>query len=174
MLFSPRLKCSLGCDQVNKFKPLNRTHDLCCDLCAPGQYMVQECTLFNATLCRDCPTGYYSERKNKNKECEKCSPACDQQADQVQMCTRLNNLICECPPGRFLAIDILLCKDCSLCPKGSIVEKVCTSRNDTKCKNCPKVRHLKWQKTNFFQFMTRDQFNKETTNFVLFAIIVVD
>nr|XP_032834760.1 uncharacterized protein LOC116956968 [Petromyzon marinus] len=78
--------------------------DLCCELCKPGQYLINECTENKGpSTCGDCPNGFYTAVANYLSGCLKCKP-CEKNEEIVQPCTGSSNTLCRCKDG-FHKVD---------------------------------------------------------------------
>ncbi|XP_026162975.1 tumor necrosis factor receptor superfamily member 18 isoform X2 [Mastacembelus armatus] len=91
---------------------------LCCDLCPPGTYMKDFCTVNNPTVCSPCNEGYFSDKFIIFDRCQECQ-ICQQ--EYAEKCTPTMNAKCSCRSG-FLCSDNI----CSTCEENKCVtgEKV--------------------------------------------------
>nr|XP_032834747.1 uncharacterized protein LOC116956965 isoform X1 [Petromyzon marinus] len=73
--------------------------DICCELCKPGQYLINECTENKGpSTCGDCPNGFYTAVANYLSGCLKCKP-CEKNEEIVQPCTGRSDTLCRCKEG---------------------------------------------------------------------------
>ncbi|XP_068425548.1 tumor necrosis factor receptor superfamily member 5 [Clinocottus analis] len=112
---------------------------ICCDRCAAGQYMLNECDNTHTTNCTKCVPGRYTATKNhlpKCHVCKDCSSINNQK--KVKDCTAQENTVCRCMPGFYCSNDD--CDHCwplTNCNLGEGVKVQATYTNDTICAPCP-------------------------------------
>ncbi|XP_055401138.1 tumor necrosis factor receptor superfamily member 5 isoform X1 [Bubalus kerabau] len=116
--------------------PLN---SLCCDLCPPGQKLVNDCTEVSKTECQSCGKGEFLSTWNREKYCHEhryCNPNLGL---RIQSEGTLNtDTTCVCVEGQHCTSHT--CERCtphSLCLPGFGVKQIATGVLDTICEPCP-------------------------------------
>ncbi|XP_043740552.1 tumor necrosis factor receptor superfamily member 5 isoform X1 [Cervus elaphus] len=111
----------------------------CCDLCPPGQKLVNDCTEVSQTACQSCGKGEFLSTWNREKYCHEhryCNPNLGL---QIQSKGTLNtDTTCVCVEGQHCTSHT--CESCtphSLCLPGFGVKQIATGVSDTICEPCP-------------------------------------
>ncbi|XP_066296035.1 tumor necrosis factor receptor superfamily member 21-like isoform X2 [Branchiostoma lanceolatum] len=107
---------------------------LLCDWCAPGEYMVTECTQTTVTQCHACAENEYTEHYNHVRECFRCRECLKPHEHVLLGCTPTNNRQCVCEDGFFLAVEF--CFQHTKCPIRYGVVQRGTPWKNTKCRRC--------------------------------------
>ncbi|XP_077023900.1 tumor necrosis factor receptor superfamily member 5 isoform X2 [Tamandua tetradactyla] len=109
----------------------------CCNLCPPGEKLVNDCTQVSDTECRLCDAGEFLDTWNRETRCHQhkyCDPNLGLQVQREG--TTETDTTCACQEGLHCASDA--CESCtrhSLCPPGFGVKQAGVS--DTLCEPCP-------------------------------------
>lgn len=70
----------------------------------------------------------------------RCDKSCSIQGQTVTMpCIDDHNIKCECKEGSYFKQFAQICQTCTLAKPGEIYEKNCSSDEDAKVVECPKV-----------------------------------
>ncbi|KAJ8366156.1 hypothetical protein SKAU_G00149870 [Synaphobranchus kaupii] len=110
----------------------------CCKLCSPGFY-AGTCSQNSSSVCRPCDSGSYLDHPNVMDSCELCT-SCDPKAnlETKEECTVTQNAVCTCKKGYYcdkgFREECKACHSCKKCEGDFVIEKQCTSTNDTVCK----------------------------------------
>ncbi|XP_061293792.1 tumor necrosis factor receptor superfamily member 5 isoform X3 [Bos javanicus] len=114
-------------------------NSLCCDLCPPGQKLVNDCTEVSKTECQSCGKGEFLSTWNREKYCHEhryCNPNLGL---RIQSEGTLNtDTTCVCVEGQHCTSHT--CESCtphSLCLPGFGVKQIATGLLDTVCEPCP-------------------------------------
>ncbi|XP_078696622.1 uncharacterized protein LOC144924863 isoform X1 [Branchiostoma floridae x Branchiostoma belcheri] len=107
---------------------------LLCDWCAPGEFMVTECTQTTVTQCRTCAENEHTEHFNHVRECFRCRECLKAHERVLLECTPTNNRECVCEDGFFLAAEF--CFIHTKCPIRYGVVQRGTPWTNTKCRRC--------------------------------------
>ncbi|CAH1240351.1 TNFRSF11B [Branchiostoma lanceolatum] len=107
---------------------------LLCDWCAPGEFMITECTQTTVTQCRTCAENEYTEHYNHVRECFRCRECLKPHEHVLLGCTPTNNRQCVCEDGFFLAAEF--CFPHTKCPIRYGVVQRGTPWKNTKCRRC--------------------------------------
>ncbi|XP_029946838.1 tumor necrosis factor receptor superfamily member 18 [Salarias fasciatus] len=86
---------------------------ICCNMCPPGTYLEEFCSLSKQTDCKPCEKGFFSDQYSNFDRCEKCRSCPKAYAEN---CTATTNAKCACSPG-FLCSN----SDCSDCEENKCV-----------------------------------------------------
>ncbi|XP_036900090.1 tumor necrosis factor receptor superfamily member 5 isoform X3 [Sturnira hondurensis] len=111
----------------------------CCNMCPPGDKLVQDCTDTTHTICHPCGRGEFLDTPNNEKYCHPhryCDPNLGLQV-QTEGTTKTDT-VCACNEGQHCANDN--CDSCaphSSCPPGFGVKQIATQVSDTICEPCP-------------------------------------
>ncbi|KAJ8396049.1 hypothetical protein AAFF_G00025810 [Aldrovandia affinis] len=110
----------------------------CCK-CPLGFHVQMQCSKGNQTTCDECEPGTYLDHDNFLDSCELCT-SCDSKAnlETKYPCTVKQNTVCTCQKGYYcdkgLKEECKACYPCKPCEDGYVIDKECTSTNDTVCK----------------------------------------
>ncbi|XP_036758011.2 tumor necrosis factor receptor superfamily member 5 isoform X3 [Manis pentadactyla] len=115
------------------------TKSQCCNLCRPGEKLVNDCTKITDTECLPCSKGEFLDTWNRETHCHQ-HKYCDPNLGlQVQMeGTLQTDTICTCDEGHHCTSNA--CESCtlhSMCPPGLGVKQMATGVSDTICEPCP-------------------------------------
>nr|XP_015093247.1 tumor necrosis factor receptor superfamily member 5 isoform X1 [Vicugna pacos] len=111
----------------------------CCNLCPPGEKLVNDCTEVTATECLPCSKGEFLATWNREKHCHQhkyCDPNLGLLVQREG--TLKTDTICICGEGQHCTSDT--CESCtqnSLCLPGLGVKQIATGVSDTICEPCP-------------------------------------
>lgn len=94
---------------------------LVCQQCPPGTFVAQHCSRNSLTLCKPCPSPYYTQYWNYLESCLYCNVVCDRLEVEVQPCNGTHNRVCQCKPGYYSDSDF--CLRHSTCPMGAEVAR---------------------------------------------------
>ncbi|XP_002736955.1 uncharacterized protein LOC100367273 [Saccoglossus kowalevskii] len=110
---------------------------LTCDLCEPGNYMTQSCTVATVTSCSRCDEGLYMPYYNSCPSCWVCSENCSGRNQVVvQNCDGVHEQKCGCLPGTYPIYDSRCTRQS--CPPGERVSLRAQYGFDVRCRRCPK------------------------------------
>ncbi|XP_066242043.1 tumor necrosis factor receptor superfamily member 5 isoform X1 [Saccopteryx leptura] len=115
------------------------TKGQCCNMCPPGEKLVNECTEFTETDCSPCSEGEFLETWNRETHCHQhryCDPNLRLQVKREG--TSKTDRTCICDEGQHCASNP--CESCSphsSCPPGFGVQQRATEVSDTICEPCP-------------------------------------
>ncbi|XP_026933964.1 tumor necrosis factor receptor superfamily member 5 isoform X1 [Sagmatias obliquidens] len=116
-----------------------QTNSRCCNLCPPGQKLMNDCTEVTETDCRPCSKGEFLATRNSEKYCHQhryCNPNLGLQIQTEG--TSITDTICTCDEGHHCTSHT--CESCtphSLCLPGFGVKQMATGVSDTICERCP-------------------------------------
>ncbi|EHB05315.1 Tumor necrosis factor receptor superfamily member 5 [Heterocephalus glaber] len=114
-------------------------NNVCCDLCPPGEKLVDECTEFKTTQCLRCTKGEFLGAWNRERHCHVhryCDPNLGLQVQKEG--TLETDTTCFCKEGQHCTSDA--CEHCDLhtsCGPGFGVRHIGTGTSDTICEPCP-------------------------------------
>ncbi|XP_011367605.1 tumor necrosis factor receptor superfamily member 5 isoform X1 [Pteropus vampyrus] len=111
----------------------------CCNLCPPGEKLVNECTETANTKCFPCSEGEFLGTWNNERHCHQ-HKYCDPNLGLLVQTngTSKTDTTCMCGEGQYCTSDA--CERCiphRLCPPGFEVQQIATGVSDTICKPCP-------------------------------------
>ncbi|XP_072570997.1 tumor necrosis factor receptor superfamily member 18-like [Paramormyrops kingsleyae] len=93
-----------------------------------------ECRDGQATVCKPCTTGFYSDVADNSKTCTSCTK-CEQVV--AKNCTSTNDTQCTCEDGHLCANrECTKCVKSTVCPKGKELLKLGDFDYIYECKNC--------------------------------------
>ncbi|KAM5245868.1 tumor necrosis factor receptor superfamily member 5 [Ctenodactylus gundi] len=133
-LLTPVHSDSITCE-ANQYQLNNQ----CCNLCPPGEKLVNDCTELTDTECRSCNSGEFLRTWNRERHCHShtyCDPLLGLQVQREG--TLITDTICTCVEGRHCTGDA--CEHCDLhtsCGPGFGVKQMATGTADTICEPCP-------------------------------------
>lgn len=107
---------------------------LVCQQCPPGTSVAKHCTKDTPTLCKPCPSLYYTQYWNYLEDCLYCNVFCENLEVEVQQCNGTHNRACQCKPGYYYDSDF--CLRHSECPLGTGVAQPGNHHKDTHCAPC--------------------------------------
>ncbi|XP_032275796.1 tumor necrosis factor receptor superfamily member 5 isoform X3 [Phoca vitulina] len=111
----------------------------CCNLCPPGEKLVNDCTETINTECTRCKTGEFLGTWNSERHCHQhkyCDPNLGLRVQREG--TSETDTTCTCNEGLHCASNT--CESCTLhspCPPGLGVKWIATGVSDTICDPCP-------------------------------------
>nr|XP_035925551.1 tumor necrosis factor receptor superfamily member 5 isoform X4 [Halichoerus grypus] len=111
----------------------------CCNLCPPGEKLVNDCTETINTECTRCKTGEFLGTWNSERHCHQhkyCDPNLGLRVQREG--TSETDTTCTCNEGLHCASNT--CESCTLhspCPPGLGVKRIATGVSDTICDPCP-------------------------------------
>ncbi|XP_030890855.1 tumor necrosis factor receptor superfamily member 5 isoform X7 [Leptonychotes weddellii] len=111
----------------------------CCNLCPPGEKLVNDCTETINTECTRCKTGEFLGTWNSERRCHQhkyCDPNLGLRVQREG--TSETDTTCTCNEGLHCTSNT--CESCtlhSLCPPGLGVKQIATGVSDTICDPCP-------------------------------------
>ncbi|XP_008696265.1 tumor necrosis factor receptor superfamily member 5 isoform X1 [Ursus americanus] len=111
----------------------------CCNLCPPGEKLVNDCTEITDTECIRCKEGEFLGTWNTERHCHQhkyCDPNLGLRVQREG--TSETDTICTCDKGLHCTNDA--CESCtlhSLCLPGLGVRQIATGVSDTVCDPCP-------------------------------------
>ncbi|XP_064429351.1 tumor necrosis factor receptor superfamily member 5 isoform X3 [Mirounga angustirostris] len=114
-------------------------HNQCCNLCPPGEKLVNDCTETINTECTRCKTGEFLGTWNSERRCHQhkyCDPNLGLRVQREG--TSETDTACTCNEGLHCTSNT--CESCtlhSLCPPGLGVKQIATGVSDTICHPCP-------------------------------------
>uniref|UniRef100_A0A8C0E2F3 Tumor necrosis factor receptor superfamily member 5 n=1 Tax=Balaenoptera musculus TaxID=9771 RepID=A0A8C0E2F3_BALMU len=114
------------------------TNNRCCNLCPPGQKLVNDCTEVTETECLPCSKGEFLATYSSEKYCHQhkyCNPNLGLQIQREG--TTETDTSCKCDEGRHCTSHT--CESCtlhSLCLPGFGVKQIATGVSDTICEPC--------------------------------------
>ncbi|XP_006866486.1 PREDICTED: tumor necrosis factor receptor superfamily member 1B [Chrysochloris asiatica] len=118
----------------------DRTAQMCCSLCKPGEHVRTFCTATSDTVCDACEDGTYTELWNWVPECFSCDSPCSPSLMEAQTCTRKQNRMCTCKPGWYCtAMRKDGCRFCTRlrkCPPGFGVARPGNENSNVVCTPC--------------------------------------
>ncbi|XP_047626925.1 tumor necrosis factor receptor superfamily member 5 [Phacochoerus africanus] len=115
------------------------TNSRCCNLCPPGQKLVNHCTEVTDTECLPCSSSEFLATWNREKHCHQhkyCDPNLGLQVQREG--TSKTDTTCVCSEGHHCTNSA--CESCtlhSLCFPGLGVKQMATEVSDTICEPCP-------------------------------------
>uniref|UniRef100_A0A4X1U4A5 Tumor necrosis factor receptor superfamily member 5 n=2 Tax=Sus scrofa TaxID=9823 RepID=A0A4X1U4A5_PIG len=115
------------------------TNSRCCNLCPPGQKLVNHCTEVTETECLPCSSSEFLATWNREKHCHQhkyCDPNLGLQVQREG--TSKTDTTCVCSEGHHCTNSA--CESCtlhSLCFPGLGVKQMATEVSDTICEPCP-------------------------------------
>uniref|UniRef100_H3D4S4 Tumor necrosis factor receptor superfamily, member 9a n=1 Tax=Tetraodon nigroviridis TaxID=99883 RepID=H3D4S4_TETNG len=124
--FNDGMQIQKGC---MKWSP-DETNDknVCCDICHPGNRLVEECGPSPEALCTPCKARKFTV-KPKDPECSQCTQCVGAQV-LLKECTPTSDTVCGCKEG--LVCGNALCSFCvTACSKGQ------EPSEDGVCRTCP-------------------------------------
>ncbi|XP_037684427.1 tumor necrosis factor receptor superfamily member 1B isoform X2 [Choloepus didactylus] len=118
----------------------DKTAQMCCSKCPPGQHAREFCTRTSDTVCAPCESSTYTELWNWVPECLSCGSRCTPDQVEAQACTREQNRICTCKEGWYCTLGrqegCRLCTPLRRCRPGFGVVKPGTATSDVVCAPC--------------------------------------
>ncbi|KAL2084781.1 hypothetical protein ACEWY4_020299 [Coilia grayii] len=89
-----------------------------CKICEPGSFL-QSCK-----ICAACPSGSYTSRRNRERQCHPCSKDCTAEfnLEEVEACSTKADVACRCKAGYSCTSTDSLTKRCLRCEKDSTAE----------------------------------------------------
>ncbi|XP_072591831.1 tumor necrosis factor receptor superfamily member 5 isoform X5 [Vulpes vulpes] len=111
----------------------------CCNMCPPGEKLVNDCLHTIDTECTRCQTGEFLDTWNAERHCHQhkyCDPNLGLHVEKEG--TSETDTTCTCDEG--LHCTNAACESCtmhSLCPPGLGVKQIATGVSDTVCDPCP-------------------------------------
>ncbi|XP_038288707.1 tumor necrosis factor receptor superfamily member 5 isoform X1 [Canis lupus baileyi] len=111
----------------------------CCNMCPPGEKLVNDCLHTIDTECTRCQTGEFLDTWNAERHCHQhkyCDPNLGLHVEKEG--TSETDTTCTCDEG--LHCTNAACESCtmhSLCPPGLGVKQIATGISDTICDPCP-------------------------------------
>ncbi|KAL1786761.1 tumor necrosis factor receptor superfamily member 5 isoform X1 [Sigmodon hispidus] len=111
----------------------------CCDLCQPGQRLVEHCTDLAKTQCLLCDSGEYMNIWNKEPRCFQHTHCESKVGFQIKTKgTSETDTVCACEEGRHCTSrECVSCAVHTSCGPGFGVKQMGTGTADTVCEPCP-------------------------------------
>ncbi|NXG57662.1 TNR1A factor, partial [Hemiprocne comata] len=127
-----QVQCQLG-----QYLHPRETH--CCMRCHAGTYKKKDCDRPDqAPVCLPCPNGTFTAVDNTMSQCFPCT-YCRREFRQIVVspCTPKQDTVCGCRKNQYRIgpSDLFVCRNCSSCVNGIIVN--CSKNRDTICRCKP-------------------------------------
>ncbi|XP_077007370.1 tumor necrosis factor receptor superfamily member 1B isoform X2 [Tamandua tetradactyla] len=118
----------------------DKTAQMCCSKCPPGQHIQEFCTRTSDTVCAPCEDSTYTELWNWVSECLSCGSRCSSDQVETQACTRKQNRICTCKEGWYCTLlrqeGCRRCTPLRKCRPGFGVARPGEATSDVVCAPC--------------------------------------
>ncbi|KAM7421056.1 hypothetical protein PAMA_015303 [Pampus argenteus] len=89
---------SIQCNKTQYAWPIQAPY-LCCDKCAPGNYMVRRPHSTCGTVCQPCPDNRYTDTYNVQMSCSFCKECTKPNLEYESLCSTTHDAVCKCKAG---------------------------------------------------------------------------